>query len=152
MLMSNGLNIFTSLEKNISTDRFGEISFFSTMLEKISSKNEIAELLLNTVSKLFQINFVLMVDKKPDDLRVVNQLGNENFMVRTLKMAMSSEVITWVCEQNKPAFLNVSNDEQFIFIPLVDFHNGRKLNHGVVVINAKETDFSAIKELNLRLN
>ena len=150
--MSNGLNTFARLDKNISTDRFGEINFFSTMLEKISSKNEIAELLLNMVSKLFQINFVLMVDREAGDLRVVSQLGNENFIVKTLKMAMSSEVITWVCEQNKPAFLNVSNDEQFVFIPLIDFYNGRKLNHGVVVINTKETNFSAVKELNLKLN
>jgi hypothetical protein len=150
--MSSKVSTFPKLEKNISADSINEISFFSTAIGEVSSKKQIADLMLKTVNKLIPTNLMLMISKEGSDFKILSQLGDEKFLSTTSRLALSPDVIKWVLEQNKPAFLNASGDEYFIFIPLIDFYDEKKIDHGIVVINGRRGNLDLIKELNLKLH
>ena len=133
-------------ESQIKLNFLSEISLFSGTLENLTSKKDIAVLLLNRLQKVMPLKFSSFVEKNPDSLKVLCQLGDSDSILNLFNKEMSEQIFDWVIGQKQLASLTLAGKQHFIFIPLID-----KTIHGMIVLHT-DSDFVLSKDLNIFIN
>lgn len=129
-----------------------EIVSFSKEIDKLASKHDVIYRLLDTLSLIFPSKFASYVEKKEGTLKVLCQLGEDKAVKNIFGKEMSEHVFDWVINQGQLASLKLGNSEQFIFMPLIDYDSGSKIEHGMLVFNLGNSTFEFTKEQNFSVN
>ena len=131
-----------------------EITLFIEKLKKSSNKNDIAFVLLNTLSLILRVKFLSFVEKTDNELKIVCQSGDPLQVQRVQEMfnkGMSRQIYDFVIQKKQYASLKLGEKEQFIFIPLYDEDTKRKIEHGVVVCHLTD-NYAMDKDTHLAVN
>ena len=131
----------TELKSQINTNLLPEVLLFSNEIEKLSSKQDIANLLLNSLRKNLPLKFISFVEEKGDSLNVICQSGDSSSIINIFNKEMSEKIFDWVAEQKQIASLTLAGNKQFVFIPLIDQENDKPIVHGMFVLH---TDFGFV--------
>ena len=141
--------MISNMEKSINTSTLSDVILFMHEISKLSSKKEIACILLDKLSFLLQSRFSSFVEKKGEILNVICQSGEDERIKSIFNNKLCNEIYNWVISQNQTTSLRLIQKEQFVFIPIVDLNKGSKLEHGMLVFHLSNPTFEFNKELNM---
>ena len=141
----------TELKTSINLNILPEILLLSNELEKVNSKKDIAVLLLNNLQKILPLKFLSFVERNPDSLKVLCQLGDSNSILNIFNKEMSEQIFDWVIGQKQLASLTLAGKQHFIFIPLINQNQDKSIIHGMIVLHT-DLNFVLSKELNTFVN
>ena len=141
----------TELKTSINLNLIPKILLLSSELEKLSFKKDIAVLLLNNLQKFFPLKFSSFVERNPDSLKVLCQLGNSNFILNLFNKEISEQIFDWVIGQKQLASLTLAGKQHFVFIPLIDQNQDKSIVHGMIVLHP-DSNFVLSKDLNTFVN
>ena len=125
----------------IQLDNINDLKAFPRMvsfvndLSKLTSKKEIVISLLNSLSSIISVKFLSFVEKEENELKVLYQTGDSNFVKNVFSHAMCEQIFDWVSAQKQVASLKIAGKEQFLFVPLIDSRETERIHHGMVVIH-----------------
>src|SRR3989338_943742 len=124
----------------------GHILSFVNKLDSFNSKQDVVHSLLEVLSHTFNIQFLSFVEKINDSIQVLCQIGDAESIKNIFNENVSSKIFAWVIDQQQPASLKLGEKNNFIFIPVYDYIQGRKIVHGLVVMYLADYSFNLSKE------
>ena len=135
------------LKSQLNLNLLSEILSFNLEFEKLDSKKDIAVLLLNRLQKVIPLKFSSFVEKNPDSLKVLCQLGDSDSILNLFNKEMSEQIFDWVIGQKQLASLTLAGKQHFIFIPLID----KTIIHGMIILHT-DSDFVLNSNTNIFIN
>ena len=141
----------TQLENNKVNPLF-EIDSFLCKLSKVSTKDEIALILLSALNPVLNAKFSSFIEKEESKLKVVCQLGESDSTQRIqhiFKKELCEQLFEWVVGQERLASLRLVEKELFVFLPLIDHDANNKLVHGMVVLHLGNSNMEFAKDVNI---
>lgn len=130
----------------------GDTISFLKHLDKLSSKKEIAALLVNKINLLVRSKFLSFVEQDKDAMKVLCKAGDDSIVRNIFTEKMCNEIYKCVMSQKDLTMLKITEKEHFIFIPVIDFDRGDFVEHGMLVMQLENPKFEVSKELNSFIN
>lgn len=141
-----------SLENENKIQVFSEINSFLKHLVKLSSKKEITTLLVNEISILIKSRFLSFVEQDKNIMKVLCKAGDDTIVKNIFTETMCNEIYKCVMSQKDSTMFKIAKNENFVFIPVIDFDKGNSIEHGMLVIQLENLKFEIPKELNNLIN
>lgn len=142
----------TELANVVRRKSLSEIISFVRVLDKLTTKKEVASYMLMTFNSMLKAKFSSFVESDDGSLKVICQTGENSHIKNIFNNSMCTEIFNWVMKQKQIASLRLTDNEQFIFMPVLDESEGKSLQHGMLVFHLRASDFEFNKELNMTLN
>lgn len=121
---------------------FESLTGYLDKLETLTSKKQIASLLVETISSLLHSSFVSFVEETDTGLlNVLSQCGSESDIEHVQNLfneELSHELYSFVTKKGEITLIKVGKKDEFIFVPVI-CNNGQEVNaHGIFVCHIKE--------------
>ncbi len=109
-------------------------------IENISSKADLAKLVIDFFTDLLNVSFSSFVLNENNTLNVISQNGDVSEGKKIFNKDFSREIYQLVIQKNDLVTMKLGNDQNFIFIPLVDSLANEAIEHGLIILGLRELD------------
>lgn len=134
------------VEKKTFHKNISELSLFVKELDSCYTRKEIINHILHGINAILNPMFSSFVERDMGILKTVDQTGDDISLKKIVTDNMYFEIYDWVIKQKQLAILKLSESDQFIFVPVIDYVEKEIVEHGMLVLNINNPEFDLRKE------